>query len=94
MTICFDKNYSKCTVPASQEYSPQKNQQLPTFIPRYGNHRHRISLSKKDGNTSPYLTYRHSQNQSIRYFREQEETARASYQKIAGFSPINNTIQL
>jgi hypothetical protein len=43
---------------------------------------------------SPYQNYRNSKNESIRYFREQEETAKSNCQKIAGFSRINNTIQL
>lgn len=94
MTICFDRNHAKCTVQSFPENSPPKTQPFQTFIPRYGSQRHRTSLPKADGKTNPYLTYRYTQNESIRYFREQEETVRSSYQRIAGFSPINNTIQL
>lgn len=94
MTICFDKRHAKCTVQNFPENSPLKAQTFQTFIPRYGSQRHRTSLHKGDNKMNPYLTYRNSQNESIRYFREQEETVRESYQRIAGFSPINNTIQL
>ena len=43
---------------------------------------------------SPYQSYRNNKNQSIRYFRGQDEIHKSNYQKIAGFCPINKTVKL
>ncbi len=43
---------------------------------------------------NPYQRYRYTKNQSIRYFRQQQQSQRYNFQKIGGLSPSNNKIQL
>ena len=94
MTICFDRPKGKSPLSLELYQSPPKTQQAPAFIPRYSSQRREVSSPKIDGRMSPYQSYRNNKNQSIRYFRGQDEIHKSNYQKIAGFCPINKTVKL
>lgn len=94
MTICFDR--PKGNSPPSKGFyqSPPKTQQTSFLIPRYSSQSRKFPSPKTDGRMSPYQSYRNNKNQSIRYFREQDEIHKNNSKKIAGFCATNKTVKL